>query len=66
MLGPTGIGILWGNLEILESLPPFMAGGEMIETVSMESSTWNKVPYKFEAGTPNFVQAIGLGIAVEY
>jgi len=66
MMGPTGIGILWGNLEILESLPPFMAGGEMIETVSMESSTWNKVPYKFEAGTPNFVQAIGLGIAVEY
>jgi len=66
MLGPTGIGILWGNLEILESLPPFMAGGEMIETVSMESSTWNKVPYKFEAGTSNFVQAIGLGIAVEY
>ena len=66
MLGPTGIGILWGKLERLEPLPPFMAGGEMIETVSMESSTWNKVPYKFEAGTPNYVQAIGLGLAVDY
>ena len=43
-----------------------MAGGEMIETVTLEKSTWNKVPYKFEAGTPNYVQAIGLGIAVEY
>ena len=66
MLGPTGIGILWGRLDMLESLPPFMAGGEMIETVTLEKSTWNKVPYKFEAGTPNYVQAIGLGIAVEY
>ncbi len=66
MLGPTGIGVLWGTLDMLESLPPFMAGGEMIETVTLEKSTWNKVPYKFEAGTPNYVQAIGLGIAVEY
>ena len=66
MLGPTGIGVLWGRLDMLESLPPFMAGGEMIETVTLEKSTWNKVPYKFEAGTPNYVQAIGLGIAVEY
>ena len=66
MLGPTGIGVLWGRLDMLESLPPFMAGGEMIETVNLEKSTWNKVPYKFEAGTPNYVQAIGLGIAVEY
>ena len=66
MLGPTGIGVLWGRLDLLESLPPFMAGGEMIETVTLEKSTWNKVPYKFEAGTPNYVQAIGLGIAVEY
>ncbi len=66
MLGPTGIGILWGRLDMLESLPPFMTGGEMIETVTLEKSTWNKVPYKFEAGTPNYVQAIGLGIAVEY
>ena len=66
MLWPTGIGVLWGRLDMLESLPPFMAGGEMIETVTLEKSTWNKVPYKFEAGTPNYVQAIGLGIAVEY
>ena len=66
MLGPTGIGVLWGRLDMLESLPPFMAGVEMIETVTLEKSTWNKVPYKFEAGTPNYVQAIGLGIAVEY
>ena len=66
MLGPTGIGVLWGALDMLESLPPFMTGGEMIETVTLEKSTWNKVPYKFEAGTPNYVQAIGLGIAVEY
>ena len=66
MLGPTGVGVLWGKYDILDSLPPFMSGGEMIETVSMENSTWNKVPYKFEAGTPNYVQAIGLGFAVDY
>ena len=66
MLGPTGIGVLWGKYDILDSLTPYMSGGEMIETVSMENSTWNKVPYKFEAGTPNYVQAIGLGFAVDY
>ena len=66
MLGPTGVGVLWGKKEILESMHPFMGGGEMIETVTMESSTWNAVPYKFEAGTPNFAQAIGLGAAVDY
>ena len=66
MLGPTGIGVLWGSLKMLESLPPFLSGGEMIETVTLENSTWNEVPYKFEAGTPNYVQAIGLGTAVEY
>ena len=66
MLGPTGVGILWGKLERLENMDPFMGGGEMIETVTMESSTWNSVPYKFEAGTPNFAQAIGLGAAVDY
>ena len=65
MLGPTGVGVLWGKKKILESMHPFMGGGEMIETVTMESSTWNAVPYKFEAGTPNFAQAIGLGAAVE-
>ena len=66
MLGPTGIGSLWGRMEILERMDPFMGGGEMIDTVSMNSSTWNEVPYKFEAGTPNFVQAVGLGAAIDY
>ena len=66
MLGPTGIGALWGKTELLNEMDPFMGGGEMIETVSMESSTWNEIPYKFEAGTPNFAQAVGLGAAVDY
>jgi len=66
MLGPTGIGVLWGKLEMLESMDPFMGGGEMIDSVSMKSSTWNEVPYKFEAGTPNIVQAVGLGAAIDY
>ena len=66
MLGPTGIGALWGKTELLDKMDPFMGGGEMIETVTMESSTWNEIPYKFEAGTPNFAQAVGLGAAVDY
>ena len=66
MLGPTGIGVLWGKTEHLEEMDPFMGGGEMINTVTMESSTWNDIPYKFEAGTPNFAQAVGLGAAIEY
>ena len=66
MLGPTGIGILWGKYKLLNQMDPFMGGGEMIDTVTLESSTWNDVPYKFEAGTPNFAQAIGLGAAVDY
>jgi len=66
MLGPTGIGALWGKTELLNRIEPFMGGGEMIETVTMESSTWNEIPYKFEAGTPNFAQAVGLGAAVDY
>ena len=66
MLGPTGIGSLWGRMELLEEMNPFMGGGEMIENVSMLSSTWNEVPYKFEAGTPNFVQAVGLSAAIDY
>ena len=66
MLGPTGIGALWGKTELLDGIEPFMGGGEMIETVTMESSTWNEIPYKFEAGTPNFAQAVGLGAAVDY
>ncbi len=66
MLGPTGIGVLWGKTEHLEEIDPFMGGGEMINTVTMESSTWNDIPYKFEAGTPNFAQAVGLGAAIDY
>jgi len=66
MLGPTGIGVLWGKTELLEEMEPFMGGGEMINTVTMESSTWNDIPYKFEAGTPNFAQAVGLGAAIDY
>ena len=66
MLGPTGIGVLWGKTEHLEEMDPFMGVGEMINTVTMESSTWNDIPYKFEAGTPNFAQAVGLGAAIDY
>ena len=66
MLGPTGIGVLWGKREILEEMAPFMFGGEMISTVGFERSTWNELPWKFEAGTPNIAGAIGLAAAVDY
>ena len=66
MLGPTGVGVLYGKPEILEEMPPFMSGGEMIRTVSLNESTWNDIPWKFEAGTPNIAQAIGLGSAIDY
>ncbi|MDQ0747620.1 cysteine desulfurase/selenocysteine lyase [Streptomyces africanus] len=66
MCGPTGIGVLWGRQELLEDLPPFLGGGEMIETVSMHSSTYAPAPHKFEAGTPPVSQAIGLGAAIDY
>jgi cysteine desulfurase/selenocysteine lyase len=66
MLGPTGIGILWGKRNLLEEMPPFMFGGEMISKVSAQDSTWNELPWKFEAGTPNIAGAIGLGAAVNY
>ncbi len=66
MLGPTGVGMLCGRTELLDQMEPFLAGGEMIRTVSLDSSTWNDVPWKFEAGTPNIAQAIGLGAAVDY
>ena len=66
MLGPTGIGILYGKPEILDEMEPFQGGGEMIKSVSMNDATWNDIPYKFEAGTPNIAQAIGLGAAVQY
>ena len=66
MCGPTGIGVLWGRSEVLESLPPFLGGGEMIETVDMTGSTYAPIPHKFEAGTPPIAQAVGLGAAIDY
>ena len=66
MLGPTGVGVLIGRTDLLEAMDPFMSGGEMINTVTMEKSTWNDVPWKFEAGTPNIAQVIGLGAAIDY
>jgi cysteine desulfurase/selenocysteine lyase len=66
MLGPTGIGVLYGKRELLEAMPPFMGGGDMIRTVGLRESTWNDLPWKFEAGTPSIAEAIGLGAAVDY
>jgi cysteine desulfurase/selenocysteine lyase len=66
MVGPTGIGVLWGRYEILDSLPPFLGGGEMIEVVTMEGSTYAPPPHRFEAGTPPIAQAVGLGAASQY
>jgi len=66
MLGPTGIGVLWGKRKLLEVMPPFMFGGEMISKVELNKSTWNELPWKFEAGTPNIAGAVGLGAAVDY
>lgn len=66
MVGPTGIGILYGKRHLLEAMPPWMGGGDMISRVRLEGSTWNDLPYKFEAGTPIIAGAIGLGYAVDY
>jgi len=66
MLGPSGIGALWARRELLEEMPPFMTGGSMIIRVTLEGAEWNEVPYKFEAGTPAIVEAIGLGAAIDY
>jgi len=66
MCGPTGAGVLYGRLELLEEMPPFMGGGEMIREVWADHATWNEVPFKFEAGTMNIAQAVGMGAAVEY
>ncbi len=66
MLGPTGVGVLFGKPELLESMEPFQSGGEMIEKVTMTHSTWNDIPWKFEAGTPNIAQAVGLGKAIDF
>ncbi|SDJ73488.1 cysteine desulfurase [Nocardioides sp. YR527] len=66
VVGPTGIGVLWGRRAALEALPPFLGGGEMIATVTMEKSTYAPIPHKFEAGTPPIAEAVGLGAALEY
>lgn len=66
MHGPTGIGILYGRQALLEEMPPFKGGGDMILSVSFENITWNELPYKFEAGTPPIAQAVGLGAAADY
>ena len=66
MLGPTGIGILYGKEELLNEMPPFYFGGDMISEVSYESAKWNDLPYKFEAGTPNIADAIATGVGVDY
>jgi cysteine desulfurase/selenocysteine lyase len=64
--GPTGIGVLYGKTELLERMPPFHGGGDMIKSVSFEKTVYNDLPYKFEAGTPDIAGAIGLGAAVDY
>lgn len=66
MCGPTGIGVLYGREELLEEMPPFLGGGDMIRRVEWDRATWNSLPWKFEAGTPAIVEGIGLGAAVDY
>ena len=66
MCGPTASGVLYGKKEILENMPPFMGGGEMIREVWFDHAIYNDLPYKFEAGTPGIAEAIGLGVAIEY
>ncbi len=66
LYGPTGIGVLWGRRELLDRMPPFLGGGDMISSVSYEKSTWAEVPHKFEAGTPPILEGIGLKAAIDY
>jgi cysteine desulfurase/selenocysteine lyase len=66
MFGPTGIGVLYGKRKLLDALPPYQGGGDMILTVSFDRTTYNALPYKFEAGTPNITGAVGLGAAIDY
>ncbi|MCU5781358.1 cysteine sulfinate desulfinase [Alcanivorax balearicus MACL04] len=66
LFGPTGIGALYGRRELLEAMPPYQTGGEMIEVVTFEKSTWNQLPYKFEPGTPNIAGVVGLGAAIRW
>ncbi len=66
LYGPTGIGVLWARRELLEAMPPFIGGGDMISSVTFEKSTWAQVPHKFEAGTPAIIEGIGLKAAIDY
>jgi cysteine desulfurase/selenocysteine lyase len=66
MYGSTGVGVLYGRSELLDEMPPYQGGGDMISSVTFEKTTWNVLPYKFEAGTPNIVGAIGFGTAIDY
>jgi len=66
LFGPTGVGVLYGKRELLESMPPYQGGGEMIKEVSFEGTTYNELPYKFEAGTPNIADVIALSAAIDY
>ncbi|MGB1287213.1 MAG: aminotransferase class V-fold PLP-dependent enzyme [Aggregatilineales bacterium] len=66
MAGPTGVGVLYGKRKILDAMPPWQGGGDMISKVTLDGSTWNELPYKFEAGTPSIAEVIGLGYAVDY
>ena len=66
MMGPTGVGVLWGNPELLAGMEPFLGGGEMIRRVDLQDATWNDVPWRFEAGTPNIADVVAFGTALEY
>jgi len=66
MYGPTGIGVLYGKIHMLDNMEPFQTGGDMIESVNREEAVWNTTPHKFEAGTPNIAGAVGLGAAIDY
>ena len=66
LCGPSGVGALWGRRELLEEMQPFNFGGEMIRSVSLERTSWNELPYKFEAGTPAIAEAYGFGVALDY
>lgn len=66
MLGPTGVGVLWGKAELLEKMPPFMYGGDMISSVHRDKTKFNELPWKFEAGTPNIADVIASGAAIDY
>ena len=66
LYGPTGVGVLYGKAKLLEAMPPYQGGGDMISSVSFEKTTYNVIPYKFEAGTPNIAGVIGLGVAIDY